>query len=197
LKFVVAGRGVSIQITTLKVLAGHPEGRASHADVTRSLAILMSSGADWSNRMKRLAARAPDLSIFSSGYVIRDKNGWQITDAGRAFLALVEAPASNSTFIESEVYQPTVAAVPDLASNVIRIADLAQWRRRRNARLMIFPPTQNQVASTTGYGTDQAREGPPQALKRFHYVIPRRQGSRPLIRCEGRRENPADEKRDN
>ena len=78
-KLVVAGRGVSIQITTLKVLSGHPEGRASHADVTRSVAILMSSGADWSNRMKRVAARAPDLSIFSSGYVIRDKSGWQIT----------------------------------------------------------------------------------------------------------------------
>jgi hypothetical protein len=131
-KLVVAGRGVSIQITTLKVLAGHPEGRASHADVTRSVAILMSSGADWSNRMKRLAARAPDLSIFSSGYVIRDKSGWQITDAGRAFLASIEAPASKPTFIE-DVLQPTAPALPDLPSNLVRIADLAERRRQRNA----------------------------------------------------------------
>jgi hypothetical protein len=131
-KLVVAGRGVSIQITTLKVLAGHPEGRASHADVTRSVAILMSSGADWSNRMKRLAARAPDLSIFSSGYVIRDKSGWQITDAGRAFLASIEAPASKPTFIE-DVLQPTAPAVPDLPSNLVRIADLAERRRQRDA----------------------------------------------------------------
>src|SRR3954462_364558 len=85
---------VSFQITVLKVLAGHPEGRASHADVTRSVAILMSSGADWSDRMKRLAARAPDLSIFCSGYVVRDASGWQITNAGRDFLAWIEAPAS-------------------------------------------------------------------------------------------------------
>jgi hypothetical protein len=132
-KLVVAGRGVSIQITTLKVLAGHPEGRASHADVTRSVAILMSSGADWSNRMKRLAARAPDLSIFSSGYVIRDKSGWQITDAGRAFLASIEAPASKPTFIEADVLQPTAPAVPDLPSNVVRIADLAERRPQRDA----------------------------------------------------------------
>ncbi len=74
----MAGRGVvSFQITVLKVLAGHPEGRASHADVTRSVAILMSSGADWSDRMKRLAARTSDLSIFCSGYVIRDSSGWR------------------------------------------------------------------------------------------------------------------------
>jgi hypothetical protein len=133
MKLVVAGRGVSIQITTLKVLAGHPEGRASHADVTRSVAILMSSGADWSNRMKRLAARAPDLSIFSSSYVIRDDSGWQITDAGRAFLASIEAPASMPAFIEPEVFQPPVTAVPDLPSNVVRIADLAERRRQRDA----------------------------------------------------------------
>src|SRR3954471_10969843 len=85
---------VSFQITVLKVLAGHPEGRASHPDVTRSVAILMSSGADWSDRMKRLAARAPDLSIFSSGYVIQDSSGWKITDSGRAFITSVEARAS-------------------------------------------------------------------------------------------------------
>ena len=85
---------VSFQITILKVLAGQADGRASHPDVTRSVAILMSSGADWSVRMKRLAARAPDLSIFSSNYVTRDDSGWQITDAGRAFLTSIEAPAS-------------------------------------------------------------------------------------------------------
>jgi hypothetical protein len=64
---------VSLQITTLKVLAA--KGRASHVVLTRSVVILMSSGADWSDRMKRLAARAADLSIFSSGYVIRDASG--------------------------------------------------------------------------------------------------------------------------
>jgi hypothetical protein len=81
---------VSFQITILKVLAGHPEGRASLADLTRYVSVLVSSGSDWTNRMKRLAACAPDLDIFSQAFVLRDNAGWQITDAGRVFLASVE-----------------------------------------------------------------------------------------------------------
>src|SRR6476469_2836517 len=57
------GVGMSFQITILKVLAGHPEGRASLADLKRAMAILITSGSDWTDRMKRLAARAPDLDV--------------------------------------------------------------------------------------------------------------------------------------
>jgi hypothetical protein len=74
----------------IEVLAGHPEGRASLADLRRSVAILISSGSDWSDRMKRLAARAPCMDIFSQLFVLRDDAGWQITDAGRVFLASLE-----------------------------------------------------------------------------------------------------------
>jgi hypothetical protein len=83
---------VSFQITILKVLAGHPEGRASLDDVRREVGILMSSGADWTERMKRLAARVPDLDVFGSRFVLRDDAGWQITDAGRAFVVSLETP---------------------------------------------------------------------------------------------------------
>jgi hypothetical protein len=83
---------VSFQITILKVLAGHPEGRASIADLTRCVSILISSGTDWTNRTKRLAARAPRLDIFADSFVLRDEKGWQITDGGRQFLATLEAP---------------------------------------------------------------------------------------------------------
>jgi hypothetical protein len=83
---------VSFQITVLKVLAGHPEGRASQADLRRAVAILISSGSDWSNRMKRLAARAPKLDIFGDSLVLWDHSGWQITDVGRQFLTSLEAP---------------------------------------------------------------------------------------------------------
>jgi hypothetical protein len=54
----------------------------------------MSSGTDWTDRMKGLAARAPDLDIFSQSFVVRDAEGWEITDAGRAFLVSLEAPTS-------------------------------------------------------------------------------------------------------
>jgi hypothetical protein len=85
---------VSFQITVLKVLAGHPEGRASLADLTRYVSILISSGTDWTNRTKRLAARAPKLDIFADSFVLRDDRGWQITESGRQFLASLEAPLS-------------------------------------------------------------------------------------------------------
>jgi hypothetical protein len=85
---------VSFQITVLKVLAGHPEGRASLADLTRCVSILISSGTDWTNRTKRLAARAPKLDIFADSFVLRDDRGWQITESGRQFLASLEAPLS-------------------------------------------------------------------------------------------------------
>jgi hypothetical protein len=83
---------MSFQITVLKVLAGHPEGRASIADLTRYVSILISSGTDWTNRTKRLAARAPKLDIFADSFVLRDDNGWRITEGGRHFLAALEAP---------------------------------------------------------------------------------------------------------
>lgn len=83
---------MSFHITVLKVLAGHPDGLASVADLTRDVSILISSGSDWSNRMKRLAASVPQLDIFGSAFVVRQKDGWQITNAGLQFLTKLEAP---------------------------------------------------------------------------------------------------------
>jgi hypothetical protein len=133
----VAGRGVSFAITILKVLAGHPEGRASLADLKQYVAVLSCSGPDWSQRMKRLAARAPDLDIFSSAYVLRDASGWEITDAGRAFLTLIETPAAEQVLVEPKVQQSAAVLsqnvqpeLPEVPANVIQIAEA---RRRRAA----------------------------------------------------------------
>jgi hypothetical protein len=60
---------MSFQISVLKILAGLPEGRASVAELTRCVSILISSGTDWTNRTKRLAARAPKLDIFADSFV--------------------------------------------------------------------------------------------------------------------------------
>ena len=120
---------MSFQITVMKVLAGHPEGRASVADVKQYVAVLMCSGADWSQRMRCLAARAPDLDIFSRGYVVREHGGWQITEAGRAFLTLIEAPVAETALAEPAAPPPLHAADPVPPANVIRIADYATRRR--------------------------------------------------------------------
>lgn len=123
---------MSFQLTILKVLAGHPEGRASLADLKHYAAVLTSSGADWSQRMKRLAARAPGLDIFSNGYVLRESTGWQITETGRAFLTSIEASATERPLVEPAVLQPTVAAESDLPQNIIQLAE-HQRRRGRAA----------------------------------------------------------------
>ena len=91
---------MNFQITVLKVLAGHPGGRASLADLKRAMAILITSGPDWTNRTKRLAARAPGLDIFTQAFVRRDNAGWRITDAGRAFLISIDTPVRAKAPIE-------------------------------------------------------------------------------------------------
>ena len=111
---------MSFQITVLKVLAGHPGGRASVADLRHAVAILISSGSDWTDRTKRLAARAPGLNIFSQSFVLRDDAGWQITDSGRAFLASVESPVQMTA--ENEKAPETVAMpVPSPELALIRL----------------------------------------------------------------------------
>jgi hypothetical protein len=83
---------VSLQFSVLKVLAGQPGGRATLAELNRTITLL--SGPEWTARMKRLSARAPDLDIFGASYVVRDAAGWQLTETGAAFLAGLEMPAA-------------------------------------------------------------------------------------------------------
>jgi hypothetical protein len=110
---------VSFQVTMLKVLAGQPEGRASLGDLRRAVAILISSGSDWTERMKRLAARAPGLDIFSQSFVVRDEAGWQITDAGVAFLAAIETPISAAACVE-QLPEASITPMPVRPSPQIR-----------------------------------------------------------------------------
>jgi hypothetical protein len=67
------------------------------------------------DRTKRIAARAPDLDIFSQAFVVRERTGWQITAAGRDFLATIEKPATSmAPPIEAvrAMADPPVAAPP-------------------------------------------------------------------------------------
>ena len=119
----VAGRAASFQITILKVLAGHPDGRASVTELTRYVSVLMSSGSDWTDRMRRLAARAPKLEIFADGFVLRDDRGWRITDSGRQFLASLEAPTPAHAEENEQPSGPsvTVVTVPSQAQPTLRL----------------------------------------------------------------------------
>ncbi len=114
---------MSFQITILKVLAGHPDGRASVTELTRYVSVLMSSGSDWTERMRRLAARAPRLEIFADSFVLRDDCGWRITDSGRQFLASLEAPIAAHAEEQEQPSGPrvTVVAAPSQVQPTLRL----------------------------------------------------------------------------
>jgi hypothetical protein len=81
---------VSLQMAILKVLSCHPEGCATIAALNADLAILNTSGRDWTDRTKRLAACVPELHLFGQRLVVRSDAGWQITATGRAVLLVAE-----------------------------------------------------------------------------------------------------------
>jgi hypothetical protein len=103
---------MSFQIAVMKVLSSYPAGTACLTDLKRDLAILVSSGPDWDQRMKRLAGRAPSLDAFSQGYIKRDATGWAITSAGRDLLEALERPIPDTVTSERtpvfSAFQPPV-----------------------------------------------------------------------------------------
>ena len=105
---------MSLQIAILKVLVSHPDGRATIAALNSDLSILNTSGPDWTNRLKRLAARAPSLDIFSQKLILRDSSGWQITPEGRAFLDGLESGAASA---HVPVAEPSPNTRPPEAAN--------------------------------------------------------------------------------
>ena len=76
-----------------------------------------------------MLARAPGLDIFSQSLIIRDAEGWQITEAGLALLAVIEKPVTAprvelAPALEELTYS-TAAPLPAL------IMDRRRGRRRR------------------------------------------------------------------
>lgn len=124
---------MSFQVTVLKVLAGHPGGALSVDDLKHAVTILITSGRDWTDRTKRMLARAPDLDIFSQSLVIRDADGWRITDAGRALLATIENPASVPAS-EDEATQDAVSEQPVYSTSAPLPHSIVGRRRRPRRR---------------------------------------------------------------
>jgi hypothetical protein len=81
---------VSFQLSILKILDGQTDGRASLEVIKQHLAVLYTSGQEWTGRMNRLAERVPDLDIFVQKLVVREPGVWNITGEGRSLLAILE-----------------------------------------------------------------------------------------------------------
>lgn len=80
---------MSTSIAVLKVLSSYPDGRASLEALKADLAMLATR--EWTARMRRLAARAGAINLFTDKLARRDSDGWVITDAGRRLVAELEA----------------------------------------------------------------------------------------------------------
>jgi hypothetical protein len=124
------GAGVNSQVTVLKVLVSYPDGFAVMEDLKRDMALLATSGRDWADRTRRLAARVPDLDIFSQGLVVRESGGWRITDKGRAVLEFMEERPAAGQAIKAAPAQQSDGAIPPLRLP----AERARRRRERQER---------------------------------------------------------------
>ncbi|TYL96155.1 hypothetical protein FXB40_12625 [Bradyrhizobium rifense] len=126
---------MNFQVTVLKILVSYPDGFALMADLKRDMVILATSGRDWADRTKRLAARMPNLDIFSQGLVERSNGGWRITEKGRSILATMEArPSGEATRGDSGgVEVPPAGSGPRLPASV-RLGRTNRRQRRRAAR---------------------------------------------------------------
>ena len=144
---------MNFQVTVLKVLVSYPDGFAVMADLKRDVALLATSGTDWSDRTKRLAARFPELDIFSQRLVERIDGGWRITDKGRSILQLMEARTAPDK-VQLDIRKPADQR-PEHVDGPNRIQGLAlrnqrrqtRRRQRRNAALKAASPAREGVGS--------------------------------------------------
>jgi len=131
---------LSIQVAILKILASHGDGRAPLSSLNRDIAILTASGAEWSGRIRRLAARVPAIDIFGEHYVLRDSEGWQITAEGRAFLAMLESVTQDNLPQETEPQSHTAdVSEPDAGGDLIVVGHRFRNRVHRPGTLPRAP----------------------------------------------------------
>ncbi|MCK1691062.1 hypothetical protein [Bradyrhizobium sp. 145] len=123
---------MNFQVTVLKILVSYPDGFAVMADLKRDMAILATSGRDWADRTKRLAARVPDLDIFSQGLVARESGGWKITVKGRTVLEFMEArPVAEWAIDTVQAVHPPLPPLRQPAERAKRRRERAREARER------------------------------------------------------------------
>ena len=126
---------MNFQVAVLKILVSYPDGFAVMDDLKRDMAILATSGRDWADRTKRLAARVPGLDIFSQGLVVRESGGWKITSDGRAVLEFMEARPVIDEPLNTAPAENAAVQVPPLRLPAERVKRRSERRqRRREAR---------------------------------------------------------------
>jgi hypothetical protein len=124
---------VSLQIAILKVLVSYPDGRATSSELKSDLSFLDTTGPDWSNRLRRLAALAPDLDIFGQKLVVLDNSGWQITAEGKTVLDLLE---SGGSLLNATAPEEPLPSLPPQQAPLLLGRRQRKAMRRARARLV-------------------------------------------------------------
>lgn len=119
---------MNFQVTVLKILVSYPGGFAAMEDLKRDMAILATSGREWADRTKRLAARVPGLDLFSQRLVEREAGGWRVTAKGRAVLEFMEARQPPS----EPVPVPPVQDAAEVATTSPAVPPCSYQRSERN-----------------------------------------------------------------
>nr|WP_249145596.1 hypothetical protein [Bradyrhizobium diazoefficiens] len=101
-------------------------------DLKRDMAILATSGRDWTDRTRRLGARVPGLDIFSQALIERSPSGWRITEKGRAVLEVMEGRSADPPLAADEPELQSTE-VPSLPVPVERDRRQSGRRQRRRA----------------------------------------------------------------
>ncbi len=126
---------MNFQVTVLKILVSYPDGFAAMEDLKRDMAILATSGQDWADRTKRLAARVPDLDIWSQGLVERVSGGWRLTSKGREVLEVMEDRSASPDPVPAVMIGETASVSVEAPVPALRQpADRARRRRERRER---------------------------------------------------------------
>ncbi|MGY4350272.1 hypothetical protein ACVWXM_006765 [Bradyrhizobium sp. GM7.3] len=125
---------MNFQVTVLRILPSYPDGFAVMEDIKRDMAILATSGRDWADRTRRLAAKAPGLDIWSQGLVERLSDGWKITVRGRAVLEAMEARPAALQMAYGPAVEGPIPSFPEPLSPLRQPADRAKRRRERRER---------------------------------------------------------------
>jgi len=98
---------VNFKLAVLTVLAKWPDRRATAGEVRREVGIIMADE-DQAEQLRRLSALG-DIDIFQTGLVSRNREGFQITDAGLSLLQSLESsngpPAEVSTASASQPFR--------------------------------------------------------------------------------------------
>jgi hypothetical protein len=129
----------------MKVLASYPLRLATLTQIKRDLEILVTTGAEWSQLTKKMAAGCPVLDVFGLGFVERYSFGWRLTEHGLAALEMMEGSVATSRGLirtepkltKSEDLQIAVAVGETHASGALVERGASSPAAERRARFMV------------------------------------------------------------